>query len=80
MSTKQTDTNETITNGAITKYLRSNHRNLDPALALTEGVAVLAGVSADEVEGLKKVNVETIFDLAASDLFADATQLDHLFA
>lgn len=75
MFTMQPNTNETITNGAITKYLRSNHRNLDPALALTESVAVLAGVSADEVEGLKKVNIETIFDLAASDLFADATQL-----
>jgi hypothetical protein len=47
--------------GAITNYLRSDNRNLDPALALTESVAVLVCAHSYEVEGLKKVNIASSY-------------------
>ncbi len=55
--------------------LRSVHLSVTADEALRLGVGSLVGVSADEATALKALGIESIFDLAASRVFATAKLL-----
>jgi len=59
----------------LSKYLRTEFKDLDSKEILQNPITVLLGVDENALKALKKINVETVFDLGASWLFANATTL-----
>ena len=59
----------------ITDYLVTDQAQLTPMEALRAGPGALLGVSPDAVDALKDLAIPTVFDLAASRIFANAALL-----
>jgi hypothetical protein len=59
----------------ISKFLHTEFRALDPSLAVTKPVTIILGVGEKAATELKKLDIETVFDLASSTLFANASKL-----
>ena len=57
------------------KLVRSTYRHIDLASLLRKPVDVLMGASQAATDELKRHNIETVLDLAASALFREATML-----
>ncbi|MEZ4674861.1 MAG: hypothetical protein R2932_11535 [Caldilineaceae bacterium] len=55
--------------------LKTEHVKLDPREALRSSPTILLGVSTAAAAALKLVEIESVFDLATSRLFANANQL-----
>jgi hypothetical protein len=55
--------------------LKTEHVKLDPREALRVSPTILLGVSMTAAAALKLVEIESVFDLATSRLFANANQL-----
>src|SRR5688572_3331294 len=60
---------------ALASRLKAPHAGLTAEEVLRAPVDVLLGVGAPAREALKSVNVRTVFDLAASEIFATAAML-----
>src|SRR6188768_1857450 len=60
---------------ALAQLLKTDHAALSADDALRAPVDVLLGVSATARSALDSVNIRTVFDLAASELFATAALL-----
>lgn len=59
----------------MNQYLKTEHMKLDPRETLQSTPAVLLGVSTAAADALKLLEVESVFDLATSRLFANAGRL-----
>jgi hypothetical protein len=59
----------------MNEKLKTEHMKLDPREALRSSADVLLGVSKEAADALKLVEIESVFDLATSRLFANASRL-----
>lgn len=59
----------------MSDYLKSDSASLDAREALSSSTAILLGVSDSAANALKLVEIGTVFDLAASSLFASANRI-----
>jgi hypothetical protein len=66
---------ENIVVDSISKFVRSEFRDLDPRTLLAKPISVLLGVNGSIEKGLKAQHIETIFELASSSLFGNAAKL-----
>ena len=55
--------------------IRSPFRNLDPTSALEQPTSILLGISQSAANALGDVGISTVFDLATSEVFANAVDI-----
>src|SRR4051794_12118790 len=60
---------------SMNENLRTEYVKLDPREALQASPTILLGISTKAAAALKLVEIESVFDLATSRLFANANQL-----
>jgi hypothetical protein len=59
----------------LVEYIKTEHTNLDPIEMLQASPGILLGVTQKAAEILKKLEINTVFDLASSRIFINAGML-----
>jgi hypothetical protein len=64
-----------VMSGIVAKYARTNDKGLSPRELLAKPVGALIGTDGDSFAVLQELNIATVFDLAVSTLFSQASAL-----